>query len=108
RTAWLIQKLGFRGRANHYAGAMWFYELVNPVGRHASATVTFAGEPVFGGSTALTIAGVTIPHLNLITDTAENIAKCFELLLTAGSSAVWARAEGATLTITARALGEAG
>src|ERR1022692_3374195 len=27
RTAWLIQALGFTGRANHYAGALWFYEL---------------------------------------------------------------------------------
>ena len=27
RTAWLIDTLGFKGRANHYAGAMWFYEL---------------------------------------------------------------------------------
>ena len=27
RTAWLMQKLGFLRPANHYAGAMWFYEL---------------------------------------------------------------------------------
>jgi hypothetical protein len=51
---------------------------------------------------------VTIAHLNYITDTAESIAKCFELLITAGSSAVWATAEGSTLRITARALGSAG
>ena len=27
RTAWIIQKLGFQGRANHYAGALWFSNL---------------------------------------------------------------------------------
>lgn len=108
RTAWLIDKLGFRGRANHYVGAMWWYELCNPDNRHASGTIDFAGAPVFGGRTEITIAGVTISHLNYITDTAETMAKCFELLIAAGSSAVWARAEGSTLRITARALGVAG
>ncbi len=108
RTARLIYALGFHGRANHYAGAMWFYEIVNPENRYASATVEFAGAPPFGGRTELTIAGVTISHVNLITDTAESIAKGFELQLRAGSSAVWARTNGATLTITARGLGTAG
>ncbi len=41
RAAWLIDTLGFGGRANHYAGALWFYELVNPGLVYASATVTF-------------------------------------------------------------------
>jgi hypothetical protein len=108
RTAWLIDKLGFRGRANHYVGAMWWYELCSPGNRYASGTIEFAGAPVFGGRTEITIAGVTISHLNYITDTAETIAKCFELLITAGASAVWAAAEGSTLRITARALGSAG
>jgi hypothetical protein len=108
RTAWLIETLGFRGRANHYVGAMWWYEMCNPDNRYASGTITFAGAPVFGGHTEIAIAGVTISHLNYVTDTAETIAKAFELLITAGSSAVWARADGATLTITARALGSAG
>jgi hypothetical protein len=108
RTAWLIQKLGFRGRANHYAGALWFYELVNPTATYASATVTFSGAPVFGGTTTLTLAGTPISHLNLISDTAASMAKCFELLITAGTSSVWARANGATLTITARAGGASG
>ncbi len=46
--------------------------------------------------------------MNLIADTAASIAQCFALLIAAGSSAVWARADGATLTITARALGSSG
>jgi hypothetical protein len=108
RTAWLVDRLGFRGRANHYVGAMWWYELCCPENRYASGTIEFAGAPEFGGRTEISIAGVTISHLNYITDTAESIAKCFELLVNAGSSAVWARAEGAVLRITARVLGSSG
>lgn len=105
RTAWLIDALGFKGRANHYAGAMWFYEL-NCVGnQYASGTITFSGTPEFGGTTQITLAGSVISHLNLVGDTAASIAKCFELWITAGSSAVWAQANGATLTIVARSMG---
>ena len=45
RTAWLIDSLGFTGRQNHYVGALWFYELVNPDNVYASGTVTFGGTP---------------------------------------------------------------
>src|SRR5262249_43503569 len=92
RTAALIDTLGLRGRANHYVGAMWWYELCNPDNRYASGTIEFAGAPVFGGRTEITIAGVTISHLNYITDTAATIAKCFEQLITAGAAAAGARA----------------
>ncbi|HEY2017157.1 MAG TPA: hypothetical protein VGH38_26810, partial [Bryobacteraceae bacterium] len=108
RTAWLIDALGFKGRANHYAGAMWFYELCCPANRYASGTITFSGTPQFGGTTQITLAGSVISHLNLIGDTAASIAKCFELWIAAGSSAVWAHADGATLTITARSMGTDG
>ena len=108
RTAWLIQKLGFRGRANHYAGALWFYEIVNPTAVYAAATVTFSGTPAFGETTTVTIGQTTISHTNYTTDTAASIAKSFELLIAAGTSAVWARANGATLTITARSGGASG
>src|SRR5215831_6417098 len=108
RTAWLIQKLGFHGRANHYAGALWFYELVRPDHQYASGTITFAGSPVFGGTTQVSLGGTTISHVNLIGDTATTIANCFALLVNAGSTGVWAKAEGATLTITSRTTGVAG
>ena len=45
RTAWLIDTLGFAARANHYVGALWFYELVDSGNVYATATVTFAGGP---------------------------------------------------------------
>jgi hypothetical protein len=108
RTAWLIQKLGFLGRANHYVGALWFYELVRPGMVFASATVTFAGTPMFGQTTSIDLGGTVIQHVNLISDTAESIALCFALLINAGSNSVWAQVSGAVLTITARSLGTAG
>lgn len=108
RTAWLIQKLGFAGRANHYAGALWFYEL-SPSGlAAASATIIFTGAPVFGQTTQVTIGQTPITHLNLIGDTAESIAQCFAFLINAGSNSVWASAKGAVLTITSRTMGLAG
>lgn len=108
RTAWLIDALGFQGRANHYAGALWFYELYNCGNQYASVTIVFSGAPEFGGSTEVTLDTSVLKHLNLIGDTAESIATCFALWISAGSSAVWAQASGATLTITARTMGTAG
>ena len=108
RTAWEIDTLGFKGRANHYAGAMWFYELSSTGNQYATGSIAFAGTPQFGGTTEITVSNTAIRHLNLVGDTAQGIAKCFELLLTAGSSAVWAQADGGILTVTARTLGSAG
>jgi len=108
RTAWLIQKLGFSGRANHYAGALWFYELWRPGQQYGSCTVTFAGAPEFGKYTQVSLGPTSIQHLNLIGDTASSIAKCFEYLINAGSTGVWAGASGAVLTITSRTMGTAG
>ena len=108
RTAWLIQKLGCRGRQNHYAGALWFYELCRPGHQYASATIAFAGDPVFGVTTNLWLGQTRIDHMSLIGDTVETVVKAFELLINAGTNAVWARAEGGTLMITARAMGADG
>jgi hypothetical protein len=108
RTAWLIKTLGFAGRANHYAGAMWFYEITRPGQNYASATVTFTGAPDFGAYTNLQVSGAPFQHLNLIADTAASVAKAFELEINAGATAVWASAQGGVLTIWARAMGTAG
>ena len=115
RTAWILHSLGFVGRANHYAGALWFYEL-NAVGySYASATVEFTGTPTPSAITTLYIGEMGSPdpptaiaHLNLVGDTAGSIAKAFELELNSGYTAVWAQASGALLTIHARAIGVAG
>jgi hypothetical protein len=107
RTAWLIQTLGFRDRVNHYAGALWFYELRGSGQQYASATVTFTGTPEFaaGAVTELYLGPTLIQHTNLLGDTAVSIATCLALLVNAGSTGVWASADGATLTITSRQVG---
>ena len=108
RTAWLMQKLGFKGRANHYAGALWFYELHRVGHQYGSGTITFVGAPEFGSITAVSLGPTVIQHVNLIGDTSESVAKAFEFLINAGSTGVWASATGAVLTITSRMMGVAG
>src|ERR1039458_4691648 len=105
RTAWLMDTLGFHGRANHYAGALWFYELCNPTQQYASGEITFAGNPEFGKTTKVYLGPTLIEHVNLIGDTAASVALCFALLINAGSTGVWSSAAGSTLTITSRTMG---
>jgi hypothetical protein len=104
RLLWGIQKLGLVGEIDHYAGVFWW-------GQHSasqtygSVTLTFSGSPVFSQYTSLTLGGSTLTHQNLIGDTAESIAKCFELLVNQGSTAFWAQTSGAQLTLTERSAG---
>ena len=69
RTAWQIQALGFTGRANHYAGALWFYELVCAGQQYATGTITFSGASEFGKTTQISLGPTVFTHLNLIGDT---------------------------------------
>ncbi len=116
RTAWLLHKLGFRGRANHYVGALWFYELYRKNHQYASARVDFVGTPQFSAVTALCIGRVDEPpekqliltHVNKIGDTAESVARAFELEINRGYMAIRAEADGASLTIYARQMGSEG
>ena len=108
RTAWLIQALGFAGRSNHYAGALWFYELCCPGQQYATGTITFSGASQFGDTTQVSLGPTTLTHLNLIGDTPASLAKAFELLINEGATGVWAEASGTVLTITARTMGSAG
>jgi hypothetical protein len=115
RTAWMIYSLGFRGRVNHYVGALWFYELYRKGHQYASATVTFTGTPVVNEYTDITIGRVGQPeseilvrHLNLYGETAEMICQAFALEFNRGYTALRAEASGTTLTIYARAMGVAG
>jgi hypothetical protein len=116
RTAGMIYALGFRARVNHYAGALWFYEL-NCVGQqYASATVTFSGSPDPNLITQIILGTVgqssstdnIIEHLNLIGDTTETLALAFALQLNNGYTGVWAQASGSQLTIYSRAMGTQG
>jgi hypothetical protein len=116
RTAWLIDSLGFKGRANHYVGALWFYEMTRARHQYAAGTITFTGTPDANAITTITIGrtdqptstAVAIQHLNLIGDTAETLAKAFELLINNGYTAIWAQANGSALTIYSRTMGADG
>ena len=115
RTAWIIHTLGFGGRVNHYAGALWFYELVRQGHHYASATVTFTGTPdpnlitrFFIARTDQPLAITTIEHLNLIGDTVETLAIAFALEINRGYTAIRAQAAGGQLSIFARAMGADG
>jgi len=108
RTAWLIQALGFTGRANHYAGALWFFELICAGQQYATGTITMSGAPEFGKTTKVSLGPTVFTHLNLIGDTLTSLAQAFALLINEGSTGVWAQAKDGVLTITARTMGSAG
>lgn len=107
RTAWMMYSLGFRGRANHYVGAMWFYELEQPGAGHASGWVDFT-SPQPNQITKLLLGGTSLEHLNLIGDSPATVAKVFEFEINRGSTGVWASANEGRLSIHARAAGTVG
>lgn len=116
RTAWWMKTLGFTGRANHYVGALWFYELVSAGHAYASGTIAFSGTPEPSRITSLTIdragsppgSATVLSHLHHVGDTAETVALAFALEVNRGYTGMWASAAGATLTIHARARGVEG
>jgi hypothetical protein len=110
RTAWMIRALGFDGRQNHYAGALWFYELVRVGHRYASGTVEFSGTPTFGSglTTTVTLGTLELTHVHYVGDTAETVAKAFEMEINRGYLAYRASADGTVLTVYARTMGAEG
>jgi hypothetical protein len=108
RTAWQIQALGFTGRANHYVGALWFYELVCAGQQYATGAITFSGTSEFGKTTQISLGPTVLTHLNLIGDTPASLALAFQLQINEGSTGTWAQANAGVLTITARTMGTAG
>ena len=108
RTAWLIQALGFAGRTNHYAGALWFYELICAGQQYATGTISFSGTSEFGKTTKVSLGLTDFTHLNLIGDTPSSVAQAFALLINEGATGVWAQADNGVLTITARIMGSGG
>ncbi len=117
RTAWLIDTLGFKGRQNHYVGALWFYELVNPDNVYASGTVTFGGSPEPGQFVSIFLARDDDPVGTPATeiqrgmhggDTLETIAISYAQELNHGYTGVWASVAGSVVTIYSRAMGDGG
>ena len=94
RTAWLIQKLGFTGRVNHYTGP-WFYEITRPGTQYASLSVILdlaldsTKTPIAASTTiqcqlaaasegTATQTGITvIEHLVLLDDTSATVSQAF-------------------------------
>ncbi len=115
RTAWMIQKLGFQGRVNHYTGALWFYEIVRPGTQYASLTLTLTAESYTGSPTVRlnlaatsTSSATQISHLVLPDDTASTVCLALSALINVGTNLVWASVNGNQLILTARAMGSAG
>ncbi|MCC6389516.1 MAG: hypothetical protein IT167_02850, partial [Bryobacterales bacterium] len=116
RVAWMLYSLGFRGRVNHYVGALWFCELLADGHTYSAATVTFNGAPEFSQAVSISIGragglpanSTVFSHLALIGDTANTIAKAFEFLINNGSTGVWAESAGNVLTVHSRSLGADG
>lgn len=115
RTAWLVNKLGYQGRLNHYAGALWFYELVRPGTVYASGSIVLTTDVVntnpalwlsLNASEAST--PTLIQHTVLPDDTPETVAQAFAGLINIGTNLVWADADSNQLTITGRAMGTDG
>ncbi|HEY1947435.1 MAG TPA: hypothetical protein VGG97_10545 [Bryobacteraceae bacterium] len=125
RTAWLIQKLGFFGRVNHYVGALWFYELTRTGTQYASTTFTLNSPsplPLVSGASPTIVLAITpapdvsdpspartlISYFVLLDDMVANVAQALVGLINLGTNLVWASATGDQLTITARYMGVAG
>ncbi len=115
RTAWLIDKLGFQGRVNHYTGALWFYELVRAGTQYASLTVTLTKEDGANANVELGFAApgqadspTFVSHLVLVDDTPANVSQALAALINTGTNLIWAATDGEQLTFTARTMGQAG
>jgi len=120
RTAWLIHKLGFTGRVNHYVGALWFYEIVRPGTKYATLTVELQllpthGSPYVQFALAADVASLSssststlVSHLVLPDDDSAGVALAIAALINVGTNLVWASTNGDKLTVTARAMGTVG
>jgi len=116
RTAWMLKSLGFVGRANHYVGALWFYELARVGHVYSSGAVTFSGTPAPNAYVTLTLgqtgqppsSDTVLQKLIHVGDTAATIALVFAQELNRGYTGMWASAAAGVLTITSRTMGLAG
>jgi hypothetical protein len=113
RTAWFIDTLAFKGRANHYVGALWFYELTRVGQNYATATITFSGTPDpnyfaivrLGRVGQPSTSDAVLTKLIHVGDTATTLATAFAQELNRGYTAVWASSSGPVVTIQSRSMG---
>jgi hypothetical protein len=112
RSAWMLESMGFRGRQNHYVGALLFYELHNPGSAYAGGTVTFAGAPGANDEVAIEVGppGGSVRVVRKVQpgETLETIALSFALEFNRGYNTLRAFAVGGVVTIVSRQLGPVG
>ncbi|MCW5979433.1 MAG: hypothetical protein KIT09_15255 [Bryobacteraceae bacterium] len=110
RILWMFDQLGYGGPLNLYLGVFWYNQRRRVDGSPwgllplavASLTVTFAGEFLADDQVIISIGGEAIGKTIYGGDTPERIAKHFEYFVNSNYVGVWAKAEGASLTITVR------
>ncbi len=112
RTAWMLDRMGFHGRQNHYVGALVFYELHNPDQQFATGTVTFSGTAEESKLVSVTLdiggAQTVVQRVMHAGDTVDTVATSFANEFNSGYTSVWASATGGVLTIQSRLLGTEG
>ena len=112
RTAWMLDRMGFHGRQNHYVGALVFYELHNPDQVFATGTVTFSGTAEENKTVSVTLdisgAQTVVQRVMHAGDTPATVAISFANEFNDGYTNVWASASGGVLTVQSRLLGVQG
>ncbi len=104
RLLWHLQKLGFGGQLNEYAGVYWWNQRKrvfdpNAQGTWPSAAVTFAGTWAPGDTATITIGPPSASRKAVVKtvsqwDTLDTIAAHFAYYINAGSVAMWAEKSG--------------
>lgn len=116
RTAWFIDSLGFRGRQNHYVGALLFYEMTAKDHEYASGSVTFSGTPDPNESVTIRLGRVGQPpetdavlsKLIHIGSTPATLAAVFAMEINSGYTGIRAEASSGVVTFYSRSMGEDG
>jgi len=102
RLAWGIEKLGFQGDLNHYAGVFFLNQRKRTGGSFKAATVTFGGTWAPDDEAYVTISGVTMGKTVFPADTLATIAAHFAYFVNESFVGIWAESSGPTLTIHVR------
>ena len=105
RLLWNLQKIGFLGEIDHYAGVFWWKQAVRVGGYFPRATVTFAGNWADQDVVWLKIGDSMLGKSVFPADTSATIAAHFCYFINATLVGIWASVEGAVLTITSRSTG---
>lgn len=116
RALALINELGFRGRLNHYVGAMWFYQMERAGHHYASVRLQLGGTPVPSSVVTLTFGLTSDPveqrsavhHVVRVGDSVPLLAQTLAMTLNSGYTAVRAEAGEDYLDIIARLPGNFG